>query len=259
MDKGLTYDFELIAIESLIYTLYNYLKMNQLVNLTIENSYSVITINNGKVNAISHEVIDTLNDALDQVEKAQKVVILTGKEGVFSAGYDLKTMTESPESAKALVTKGSKLVYRMLSFNLPIIAACSGHAVAKGAFLLLACDYRIGVEGDFKIGLNEVMIGMTMHDAGIVMAKARLASVFLERSVNNAEMYDPKDAMIAGFLDRVVPPEFLMSTATKIAEMFSQLNLRAHAQTKLKVRKHYLAELKAAIDSDSKAEIVINT
>lgn len=231
--------------------------MNQFVSYTTENNYAIITIDNGKVNAISQEVIDGLNNTLDLAEAAKKVVILTGKNGIFSAGYDLKTMTKSPESAKALVTNGSKLVHRMLSFKLPIIAACSGHAVAKGAFLLLGCDYRVGVEGDFKIGLNEVMIGMTMHNAGIVMAKARLAPVFFERSVINAEMYDPKDAITAGFLDRVVPQEFLMSTAAKIAEMFSKLNLRAHAQTKLKVRKHYLADLKQAIALDSKMEISI--
>lgn len=231
--------------------------MNQFVNYTAENSYAVITINNGKVNAISQEVIDELNDAFDQAEAAQKVVILTGKNGIFSAGYDLKTMNKSPESAKALVMNGSKLIYRMLSFRLPIIAACTGHAVAKGAFLLLGCDYRVGVEGDFKIGLNEVMIGMTMHNAGIVMAKARLAPVFLERSVINAEMYNPKEAIIAGFLDRVVPQEYLLPTATKIAELFGKLNLRAHAETKLKVRKHYLADLKQAIELDSKEEIAI--
>ncbi len=231
--------------------------MNEFVNYTLENNYAVITINNGKVNAISHQVIDELNNVLDQAEEANKIVILTGKEGVFSAGYDLKTMTKSAESAKALVMNGSKLVHRMLSFKLPIIAACNGHAVAKGAFLLLACDYRIGVEGDFKIGLNEVMIGMTMHNAGIVMAKARLAPIFLERSVINAEMYNPKDAVTAGFLDKVVPQELLLPTATKIAEMFSKLNLRAHAETKLKVRKHYLEDLKQAIALDDKTEIVI--
>ncbi len=231
--------------------------MNQFVNYTTENNCAVVSINNGKVNAISQEVIDGLNNALDLAEAAQKVVVLTGGNGIFSAGYDLKTMTESPKSAKALVTNGSKLVHRMLSFKLPIIAACSGHAVAKGAFLLLGCDYRVGVEGDFKIGLNEVMIGMTMHNAGIVMAKARLAPVFLERSVINAEMYNPKDAIIAGFLDRVVPQEHLLPTAIKIAEMFGKLNLRAHAETKLKVRKHYLADLKQAIALDSKTEISI--
>ena len=231
--------------------------MNPSVTYTATETHAVITINNGKVNAISHEVIDELNEAFDQAENEQKVVVLTGKEGILSAGYDLKTMTASADAAKALVMKGSQLVYRMLSFPLPIIAACNGHAIAKGAFLLLACDYRIGVEGDFKIGLNEVQIGMTMHHAGIAIARARLAPVYLDRSVINAELYKPKDALMAGFLDLVVPAEHLETTATKVARMFSQLKMRAHAETKLKVRKRVLADLQEAIELDKKAEIVI--
>jgi enoyl-CoA hydratase len=229
------------------------------ITYTREETHIIITINNGKVNAISHEVIDELNTALDQAENEQKVVVLTGKEGIFSAGYDLKTMTASADSAKSLVTKGSKLVLRMLSFPIPIVAACTGHAVAKGAFLLLACDYRIGVEGDFKIGLNEVMIGMTMHHAGIVIARARLAPVYLDRSVTNAEMYSPKDAVKAGFLDLIVPPAQLQATANKVAGMFSKLNKLAHAETKLKVRAEHLVDLEQAIDLDSKAEISIKS
>ena len=228
------------------------------ITIKPEETHITIAINNGKVNAISHEVIDELNKALDQAETAQKVVVLTGKDGIFSAGFDLKTMTAGADQAKALVTKGSKLVYRMLGFPMPIIAACTGHAVAKGAFLLLGCDYRIGVEGDFKIGLNEVQIGMTMHHAGIAMARARLAPVYLDRSVINAELYSPKDAIQAGFLDLIVPAEHLQATATKVASMFSKLNKRAHAETKLKVRKQVLADLKEAIDLDSNAKIEIN-
>lgn len=227
------------------------------VTYTSTETHAIIAINNGKVNAISHEVIDELNEAFNQAENEQKVVILTGKEGILSAGYDLKTMTASADSAKALVTKGSQLVYRMLSFPLPIIGACNGHAIAKGAFLLLGCDYRIGVEGEFKIGLNEVQIGMTMHHAGIEIARARLAPVYLDRSVINAELYKPQDAIAAGFLDLVVPTEHLEATATKVAGLFSQLKMRAHAKTKLKVRKQILVDLKEAIALDSKAEISI--
>ena len=230
--------------------------MNTITYTTTE-THATITINNGKVNAISHEVIDDLNEALNQAENEQKVVILTGKEGILSAGYDLKTMTASADAAKALVMKGSQLVHRMLSFPLPIIGACNGHAIAKGAFLLLGCDYRIGVEGDFKIGLNEVQIGMTMHHAGIAIARARLSPVYLDRSVINAELYKPQDAVTAGFLDLVVPPAQLEATATKIAGMFAQLKMRAHAETKLKVRKHVLADLQEAIALDSEAEITI--
>ncbi len=227
------------------------------VTYTATETHATITINNGKVNAISHEVIDELNEALNQAENEQKVVILTGKEGILSAGYDLKTMTASADAAKALVTKGSQLVFRMLSFPLPIIGACNGHAIAKGAFLLLGCDYRIGVEGDFKIGLNEVQIGMTMHHAGIAIARARLSPVYLDRSVINAELYNPQDAVTAGFLDLVVSTEHLEATAAKVAGLFSQLKMRAHAETKLKVRKQVLADLKEAIALDTKAEIAI--
>lgn len=233
--------------------------MSTLVNYKSEGNYAIITIANGKANAISHEVINELNSALDKAQEEKKVIILTGQQGILSAGYDLKVMKEGPNAAKDLVTAGSKLALKMLSFPLPIIAACSGHAVAKGAFLLLCCDYRIGVEGDYKIGLNEVMIGMTMHNAGIVIAKARLSSVYLERSVNNSEIYNPKDAVTAGFLDKTVPEMHLMTTAVKIAIMFGQLHKQSHAETKLKVRKAYLKELEEAIELDSNSTIAINS
>ncbi|MBE7646419.1 crotonase/enoyl-CoA hydratase family protein [Tenacibaculum finnmarkense] len=225
--------------------------MSALIDYTSEENYVIITLNNGKVNAISHEVIDSLNQLLDKAEAQKKVVILTGQPGIFSAGYDLKSMTTSPESALKLVTKGSKLSHRMLSFPTPIIAACTGHAIAKGAFLLLSTDYRLGAEGNFKIGFNEVLIGMTMHNAGVQIAKARLTPNYVNRSVNNAEMYSPKDAVTAGFLDKIVPENQVLPTAIKIAEMFVKLNLKAHHQTKLKVRKTALRSLKKAIKKDA--------
>ena len=232
--------------------------MNEFVTYTSAENYAIITINNGKANAISHEVIVGLNASLDKASEENKVVILTGKTGFFSAGFDLKVMAKSPDSAKELVTKGSKLSLRMLSFPQPIIIACSGHAIAKGAFLLLSADYRIGVEGDYKIGLNEVMIGMTMHNAGIAIAKARLSEVYINRSVNNAEIYSSKQAIEAGFLDLIVPEEHLMSTAVKVAEMSAKLNKKAHAETKLKVRKQHLEALEIAIELDLKSDISIN-
>lgn len=232
--------------------------MNEYISYQSTENYAIIGINNGKANAISHEVIEGLNASLDKAEKNQKVVILTGTSGIFSAGYDLKVMTKSSESAKELVTKGSQLSLRMLSFPQPIIVACNGHAIAKGAFLLLSADYRIGVEGDFKIGLNEVMIGMTMHHAGIAIAKARLSEVYLNRSVNNAEIFNPKEAVKAGFLDLIVPESELISSAIKVAKMFEKLNLKAHAATKLRVRKTHLENLEKAIETDFREEISIN-
>ncbi|MGJ8743693.1 crotonase/enoyl-CoA hydratase family protein [Polaribacter sp.] len=233
--------------------------MNQVVSYTSQENYAIITIKNGKANAISHDVVDGLNAGLNKAEQEKKVVILTGQTGIFSAGFDLKLMTKSPEDAKELVTKGSQLSLRMLSFPQPIIIACSGHAIAKGAFLLLSSDYRIGAEGDYKIGLNEVMIGMTMHNAGITIAKSRLSEVYLNRSVNNAEIYNPKDAVKAGFLDLIVSENQVLPTAIKVAEMFSKLNKKAHAETKLKVRKQHLVALENAIAMDLKSDISIHS
>lgn len=233
--------------------------MNKVVQYKSEENHALITIENGKANAISHEVIEGLNAALDKALEEGKVVVITGQSGIFSAGFDLKVMTKSPESAKELVTKGSQLSLRMLSFSKPIIIACSGHAIAKGGFLLLSADYRIGVEGDYKIGLNEVMIGMTMHHAGVAIAKARLSEVYLNRSVNNSEIYNPKEAVKAGFLDVVVTESHLLPTAIKAAEMFSKLHFRAHAETKIKVRKSHLESLSIAIQLDLKEEIAINS
>lgn len=233
--------------------------MNLLVTYQSEEKYAIITIDNGKANAISHEVIEGLHVALDKASEENKVVIITGKSGVFSAGFDLKVMTKSPQAAKDLVTKGSQLSLKMLSFPQPIIIASSGHAIAKGAFLLLSADYRIGVKGDFKIGFNEVQIGMTMHHAGIAIAKARLSEVYLNRSVINSEIYNPEQAIAAGFLDLVVEQTHLLPTAIKVAQMFSKLNKKAHAETKLKVRKQHLQDLENAIELDLESDISVNS
>mgnify|MGYP000659731153 FL=1 len=227
----------------------------ELVKIDIVEKVATITLCNGKVNAISHQVIDELNSALDQAEEAKSIVILTGQSGILSGGYDLKTMQSSVEEAVALVTEGSKLTRRMLAFPYPIIGACPGHAVAKGAFLLLCCDYRLGVAGPFKLGLNEVAIGITMHFAGIEMARGRMPTNYFNRSVINAEMFDPDTAVQAGILDKVVESDKLMEQAHAVAEQMKTLNMRAHHGTKVKARKDMLETLDAAIEIDSKGTL----
>ncbi|MNY02370.1 putative enoyl-CoA hydratase [compost metagenome] len=207
-------------------------------------------MSNGKVNAISPDVIAEFNAALDRAVTDRAVVIITGQPGILSGGYDLKVMTAGPREAVALVTAGSTLARRLLSHPFPVIVACPGHAVAKGAFLLLSADYRIGVEGAFSIGLNEVQIGMTMHHAGIEIARDRLNKVALQRSVVNGEMFNPQGAVAAGFLDVVVSPEELQGAALAAARQLKKINMTAHKNTKLKVRKALLEALDNAIIQD---------
>jgi len=224
--------------------------MSDLVGYELDNGIATVTLNNGKVNAISPDVIAELNESLDRSETDEAIMILTGRPGILSGGYDLKVMTSGPENAIALVAAGSTLARRMLAHPFPIIVACPGHAVAKGAFILLSADYRIGVDGPFRIGLNEVEIGMTMHHVGIELARDRLRKSFLNRSVINAEMFDPQQAMAAGFLDAVVAPDELMPAARAVAEDMKRLNMTAHAKTKVKMRASLLQTLDDAIEAD---------
>ncbi len=224
--------------------------MSELISYHLEDGIATLTLSNGKVNAISPDVIAAFNAALDQAVTDRAVVIITGQPGILSGGYDLKVMTAGPREAVALVTSGSTLARRLLSHPFPVIVACPGHAVAKGAFLLLSADYRIGVEGAFSIGLNEVQIGMTMHHAGIEIARDRLNKVALQRSVVNGEMFNPQGAVAAGFLDVVVSPEELQGAALAAARQLKKINMTAHKNTKLKVRKALLETLDNAIILD---------
>lgn len=224
--------------------------MSELVTYKKVKDYALLTLDNGKANAISHDVIDQFNQCLDQAEKDSLVVVITGTPGMLSGGYDLAVMRQSMESAMELVEKGSTLSKRLLSFPRPVIVACSGHAVAKGAFLLLSADYRIGIEGDFKIGLNEVAIGMTMHNAGVELARARLEPSFFNRSVINAEIFAPEGALNAGFLDLVVKPKRFEKTIDKVAKAMASLDMKAHHKTKLRARAGLLDILTDAIEKD---------
>lgn len=224
--------------------------MSDLISYQLEDGIATLTLSNGKVNAISPDVIAAFNTALDRAEQDRAIVIITGQPGILSGGYDLKVMTSGPQNAINLVAAGSNLARRMLAHPFPIIVACPGHAVAKGAFILLSADYRIGVEGPFSIGLNEVQIGMTMHHVGIELARDRLRKSAFHRSVINGEMFDPAAAVDAGFLDKVVPAEQLLATAQAAAQQMKKINMTAHKNTKLKVRKALLETLDAAIEMD---------
>lgn len=224
--------------------------MSAKVEYQFANQVATLTLNNGKVNAISPALIEDFNHALDRAEQDKAVVVITGQPGILSAGYDLKVMTASAEQAIELVSAGSSLSRRLLSHPYPVVVVSSGHAVAKGAFLLLSGDYRIGLQGDFRIGLNEVEIGMTMHHAGIELARARLTPSAFQRAVNTAEMFSPDTALAAGFLDHVVEPGQLPQLLQQTTARLAALNSKAHRETKLKMRQELLQRLDQAIIAD---------
>lgn len=209
-----------------------------------------LTLDDGKVNALSIPVLRELHAALDQAEADRAIVVLGGREGYLSAGFDLGVFRNEPERLPEMLRLGATLCERLLGFPTPVLVACSGHAIAAGSFLLLSADARIGVEGPFKIGMNEVRIGLTMPLFVIELARHRLAPAHFDRAVISAVMYGPEDAVTAGFLDRSVPAaDFEEAVAVGAAEL-AELNLDAHAATKLRARAAALAALHEAIEAE---------
>jgi enoyl-CoA hydratase len=225
--------------------------MSQIVNYQFDNDISLITMDDGKANAMSVKMLTGLNDALDKAEQAGGVVILTGRSNVLSGGFDLGVF-KSGDSAQILemLTLGAELSHRMLSFPSPIIAACSGHAVAMGTFLLLSCDYRIGAEGNSKFAANEVAIGLTVPYFAIEVIKQRIINKHRSKAVGLAHFFEVDEALEAGFLDQAVEPDQVLPEATRKAKEFLKLDLKAHKNSKLRLREPMLLSLKTAIAKD---------
>lgn len=220
------------------------------ISYTLAGGVGTITMDDGKVNALSPHMLGELNAALNRAEADEAAVVLTGRSGVFSAGFDLAVLRAGGPAAAAMMRSGFELAARLLAFPAPVLAACSGHAVAMGAFLLLAADYRIGVDGPFRITANEVAIGLTMPLAAIELCQARLAPAAFSRAVTLAEVFSPEDAAAAGFLDQVVDLTDLESAVTAATGQLPQLDRRAHVTTKLRARRALVESVTAAAEAE---------
>jgi enoyl-CoA hydratase len=213
--------------------------MDGLVEYAISDGVASVTMDDGKVNALSLEMLGAVAGLFDRAEDdGVEAVVLSGREGVFSAGFDLKT---EGEGWPPMLIAGANLAARMLSFPRPVIIACNGHAMAMGGFLLLSADYRVGASGDFNIGLNEVAIGLTMPWFGIEIARHRLTRPYFDRCAVTGVLLGPDEARSAGFLDRVVAAPDLAGSAREAAVALTQVKDPAHAQTKLRVREQVIA------------------
>lgn len=207
-------------------------------SLKIENDIALITMDDGKANAINPAMVASLNAALDTAEKEAKAVVLMGRPDRFSGGFDLKMMMGSaPEEVRTLVMSGGALALRLYTLPMPVIAACTGHGIAMGCFLLLASDKRYGVPGPYKIGANETQISMVLPVFALELCKARLNPQYMTESVINGTLFDPDEAVKAGYLDQVVPAADLLDTAMAEAARLGALPSGAFAGNKRQLRK----------------------
>ena len=204
-----------------------------IATLKKEEDISILTLDDGKANVFSAEMSKQVNDCLDQVETEKGCLIIAGKEGMFSAGLDLKTIQSGDvDKIMKMSTNAFKLLARIFSFPRPVIAACSGHGIALGTFLLCCCDYRIGVKGDFMLGANEMRTNMVIPIPILELIKFRVNNSHKYRAVLGAEMYTLEQAIEAGLIDEVVDPKDIMKAAKEKAKDLQTMGHPSYSITK---------------------------
>lgn len=217
----------------------------------LNDGLATITIDDGKANVFSNAALEALESHLDEVEAAEaRALLIVGRPGRFSAGFDLAEMTSSTESMRALVMRGARWWMRLYGLGLPTVAACTGHALAGGALTLLSCDLRIGADVSAKIGLSEVAIGMPLPAFAVELARDRLSTTAFTASTMGAQVYDAAGAAEVGYLDRVVPEAELVATATSEARRLGELSTSAYAATKLRARQAHITQTLADLEAD---------
>jgi len=202
------------------------------VKSEMQDGLSILRLDHGKPNSISKAVSEELMAALDEAENNANAVVLLGKPGMFSGGFDLPTMAEGPAAAAAMVHAGGRLLMSIFNHPKPIVVGCTGHAIAMGVFMVMAGDYRIGARGAFKLGANETAIGMTLPTFGIELARTRLSKRHYDRAIVQSTIYDPEGAVDAGFLDCVVEPDRVEAEALEVAVRLGQLKQPAFRNNK---------------------------
>lgn len=220
------------------------------LSYTLDQKIAIIRMDDGKANALSVPMIDGLLAALTRAEEEASAVVLTGRPDRFCAGFDLRVMMSGPEQAKALLGRGSELLLRLYGASLPLVIACSGHALAGGALVVLTGDTRLGAQGAFKLGLNEVQIGLPVPVLAMEFARSRLTPAELTRATLLAQIYTPDEAVRAGYLDRVVEADQLLDRAKEEATRLAALARSAFKATKLRLRGQVIADIKARMEDD---------
>src|SRR3712207_4645164 len=225
--------------------------MDSPVRYEVGDGVATITMDDGKVNALSPAMLAAVEGALDRAAEDGAVVVLQGREGTFSAGFHLPTLRTGGPEATDMVRGGLELAARLLAFPRPVVVACTGHAVAMASFLLLSGDLRLGAAGSFRIQANEVAIGLTMPRTAIELCRQRLTPAAFSRAVLLSEAFGPQEAVGPGFLDRVVEPAALREEARTAAVALTALDRTAHEASKRRAREGTLRAIQAAIADDA--------
>jgi enoyl-CoA hydratase len=226
-----------------------------MVNLSFENDIARLHFDDGKANVLNSASLTALEEALDSARTA-KAVVLSGREGTFSGGLDLKTLPHLPKDQfQGTLHQFGRFCKTLLTFPRPVVAAVTGHAIAGGTVLLLCCDHRIGEAGEFKLGLSEVPIGMPLPTFVYLLAEHSVSKRHITEATLHGRLYSPGEAERIGYLQSVVEPGQALSQALEVAAQLSILPNPAYELTKSRMTAAIVASLQVF---DDEMEFFIN-
>ncbi|HPX38407.1 MAG TPA: crotonase/enoyl-CoA hydratase family protein [Mycobacterium sp.] len=225
--------------------------MSERVSYRKDDQIAVITMDDGKVNALGPDMQAEIGAALDRAEADNAgAVVLAGNDRVFSGGFDLKVFRSGDVQASIDMLRGGfELSHRLLSFPKPVVAACTGPAIAMGSFLACSTDHRIAAPA-YTFQANEVAIGMVLPYAALEILKLRLTPSAYQQAVGLAKTFFGESALRAGFVDEIDMPEMVLERAQQAAgEFAATLNAKAHHACKMRARQETLDAMRHAIDN----------
>jgi enoyl-CoA hydratase len=213
---------------------------------------AVLRIDRPPANAIDLELANEFATALESVEATDGIgaLIVTAAGNCFSAGLDLKALPSYDRAQQqAMVMQVNRLFGGLYGLPLPTIAAVNGHAIAGGVILTLCCDYRIGAEGDYKLGLAEARVGVPFPVAAMAIVQSELSHPVSRTMVLTARNSSPGEALSMGVLDELQPPELLLSRAMEVAQEMAALPHSVYGRIKRELRGPALARIDDAISN----------
>lgn len=220
-----------------------------IATLTQDNDISIIKLDDGKANAFSYDMLTQVNELLAKVPRDSGALVITGRDGLFSGGFDLKTLAAGDmEKITKMVHLGYRLLLELYSFDRPIIAAVSGHSIALGLFVTCSADYRVAIDGKYICQANEVRNNMDIPTQIMEILKARVNKNYFYPAVFHSDAYSVQDSIEVGFIDEVVPQTEFMDRVMEKAKELATLPHPFYANTKKSAQDDVRQKISDAIE-----------
>jgi enoyl-CoA hydratase len=229
-----------------------------MIERSLHDGILTLRLAHGKASALDIELLEALLRELDGLADDVRALILTGTGSIFSAGVDLFRLTHGgADYVQRFLPLLSRFLRALFAFPRPVIVAANGHAIAGGAIIVFACDYRLMVEGTGRIGVPELLVGVPFPVAALEIVRFAVPRDKLQSLIYTGRTLLPQEALATGLVDEVVAPGDLMPRAQQIAQQFAQIPPQVFRMTKQSLRAEVLDRIDRTNEAHDKAALEV--